>query len=121
MQAASARLHSRTADLSRREPALLIRLSERIDPVTKEREGIRRQSPYTRTAAAVIRRQDILPFAIDGKFAGGEWQENEITGCVYTEKGDMYVKIGDGYRPSSFLLGQTADPVAGVCVTPQKA
>lgn len=60
--------------------------------------------------------RSFLPFAIDGKYTGGDWQENEITGCVYTEKGDMFVKIGDGFRPASFLLGTTADPVAGVCV-----
>ncbi len=56
-----------------------------------------------------------LTFAIDGKFTGGEWQENQITGCVYTEKGDMFVKMGDSYRPASFLLGAAGDPVAGVC------
>jgi hypothetical protein len=52
VQAASARLHSKTADLSRREPVLPVRLSERIDPVRKKRESIRRQSPYTLLAAA---------------------------------------------------------------------
>ena len=56
-----------------------------------------------------------LAFAVDGKFSGGDWQQNEIVGCVYTEKGDMFVKVGDSYRPSSFMLGQNADPVAGAC------
>ena len=63
-----------------------------------------------------------LPFAIDGKFSGGDWQENQITGCVYTEKGDMFVKIGDGFRPASYLLGTAGDEVAGVCqAAPPKA
>jgi hypothetical protein len=57
-----------------------------------------------------------LSFAIDGKFEGGDWSQNDITGCVYPEKGDMFVKIGDTYRPASFYLGGAADPVAGVCV-----
>ncbi len=57
-----------------------------------------------------------LSFAIDSKFTGGDWQENQITGCVYTEKGDMFVKVGDGYRPASYFLGTVADPVAGACV-----
>jgi hypothetical protein len=29
----------------------------------------------------------------------------------------MFVKIGDAYRPASFMLGAAADPVAGVCVS----
>ena len=56
-----------------------------------------------------------LSFAVDGKYAGGDWQANEIVGCVYPEKGEMFVKIGDGFRPASFLLGTAAEPVAGVC------
>ena len=56
-----------------------------------------------------------LPFAIDGKYSGGTWEENQITGCVYPDKGDMFVKIGDGYRPASFLLGASAYAVAGAC------
>jgi hypothetical protein len=61
-----------------------------------------------------------LAFAIDAKYIGStDWRENEITGCVYSEKGDMFFKIGDSYRPPSFYLGGGAtDPVAGVCVAP---
>jgi hypothetical protein len=56
-----------------------------------------------------------LPFAIDGKFTGGDWRENDVVGCVYTENGGMFVKLGDSYRPASVLLGASVDPVAGVC------
>ncbi len=42
-----ATLNSNAADLSRREPLLVIRPSQAIDPVKKEGEGIRRRSPYT--------------------------------------------------------------------------
>lgn len=63
-----------------------------------------------------------LSFSIDQRFTGGDWQENAITGCVNTEKGEMFVKIGDGFRPASYLLGQNADATPGVCVAaPAKA
>jgi len=55
-----------------------------------------------------------LPFAIDVRF-GSDWSENDIVGCVYTPKGDIFVKRGDSYRPSAFLLGENVAPVAGVC------
>ena len=55
-----------------------------------------------------------LPFAIDVRF-GSDWSENDIVGCVYTPKGDIFVKRGDSYRPSAFLLGENLDAVAGVC------
>jgi hypothetical protein len=55
-----------------------------------------------------------LPFAIDVRF-GSEWRENDIVGCVYTPNRDIFVKRGDSYRPSAFLLGENVEPVAGVC------
>ena len=55
-----------------------------------------------------------LPFAIDVRF-GQDWRENDIVGCVYTPKEDIFVKRGDSYRPAAFLLGENVDPVAGVC------
>jgi hypothetical protein len=58
--------------------------------------------------------RSFLPFAIDVRF-GSDWRENDIVGCVYTPKGDIFVKRGDSYRPAAFLLGENVDPVAGVC------
>ena len=58
-----------------------------------------------------------VPFAIDVRF-GSEWHENDVVGCVYTGKGDLFVKKGDAYRPAEFLLGKNVDPVAGVCEVP---
>jgi hypothetical protein len=55
-----------------------------------------------------------LTFAVDVKF-GGEWHENDIVGCAYTNTGALFVKKGDAYRPASFLLGKNAESVAGVC------
>ncbi|MEO8878636.1 MAG: hypothetical protein ABI461_23805 [Polyangiaceae bacterium] len=81
-----------------------------------------RRVRMTQTATSIDgSKRAFLTFAIDGKFSGGEWQENQITGCVYTEKGDMFVKIGDGFRPASFLLGAAGDPVAGACQAAPKA
>ena len=55
-----------------------------------------------------------LPFAIDVRF-GSDWTENDGVGCVYAPNGDIFVKIGDSYRPGAFLLGKNADAVTGVC------
>jgi hypothetical protein len=55
-----------------------------------------------------------LRFAIDVRF-GAEWHEKDIVGCVYTKSGAIFVKRGDSYRPSEFLLGKNVDPVAGAC------
>jgi hypothetical protein len=55
-----------------------------------------------------------LAFAIDVRF-GGEWQKDDIVGCVYAGSGDLFVKRGDRYRPAAFLFGKRADPVVGVC------
>jgi hypothetical protein len=55
-----------------------------------------------------------VTFAIDVRF-GPEWHENDVTGCVYRGSGDLFVKIGDAYRPAAFLLGKNLQPVAGVC------
>ncbi len=56
-----------------------------------------------------------MTFAVDIRFRGGEWREKDIVGCAYTTSGDMFVKVGDTYRSAAFLLGKTAEPVAGVC------
>jgi len=55
-----------------------------------------------------------LAFAIDVRF-GSAWHENDIVGCAYPGSGDLFVKKGDSYRPSAFLLGKNLEPVAGVC------
>ncbi len=58
-----------------------------------------------------------FPFAIDVRF-GSDWTENDQVGCVYTSKGDIFVKSGDEYRPGAFLLGKNVDAVTGVCEAP---
>jgi hypothetical protein len=56
-----------------------------------------------------------VPFAIDIRFPGGDWHNDDIVGCAYVGKGDLYVRRGDGYRPAAFLFGKNVDAVAGVC------
>jgi hypothetical protein len=56
-----------------------------------------------------------MTFAIDIKYGGSEWRENDVVGCTYTKTGEIFVKKGDAYRPAAFLLGKNVDPVAGVC------
>jgi hypothetical protein len=55
-----------------------------------------------------------LPFALDIRY-GSEWIENDGAGCVYPPNGDIFVKVGDAYRPARILLGKKADAVTGVC------
>jgi hypothetical protein len=60
--------------------------------------------------------KEFVPFAIDDRFGGDEWNQNVIEGCLYRGTGYLFVKIGEDYRPSSFLLGKNVGAVKGVCV-----
>jgi len=83
----------------------------RSRPIPRER-----RVRVTQTAPAFDKSgRAFLSFAVDVRFRGGEWQENDIVGCAYTKSGDLFVKRGDAFRPASFLFGKNADPVAGVC------
>jgi hypothetical protein len=53
---------------------------------------------------------------VDVRFVGGEWQTDDIVGCVYVGKGDLFVKRGDGYRAAAFLFGINSEVVPGACV-----
>ena len=57
-----------------------------------------------------------MAFTIDVRFGSSEWHENDVLGCVYAGSGELFVKIGDEFRPAAFLLGKDVEPVAGVCV-----
>jgi hypothetical protein len=56
-----------------------------------------------------------VPFAIDSRFVGGQWQTNDFVGCAYVSNGQLFVKRGDGYRSAAFLFGKNSDPVPGAC------
>jgi len=65
--------------------------------------------------------RSFVRFAVDVRFSGGEWRENDIVGCAYTRTGALYVQRGDEWRPADFLLGKNLEPVAGVCVAAPQA
>ncbi|MEN9581833.1 MAG: hypothetical protein RJA70_4842 [Pseudomonadota bacterium] len=55
-----------------------------------------------------------VPFAVDAGY-GSEWRNDDIVGCVYQGSADLFVQVGDEYRPAQFLLGKEADAVPGAC------
>jgi len=60
--------------------------------------------------------REFLTFAVDIRFVGeSDWREDDVVGCVYRASGNIYVKIGEAYRPAAFLLGKNVQPVAGAC------
>src|SRR5262249_31688810 len=62
-------------------------------------------------------------FAVDARNGrgNGRWQENAITGCVYVESGEVYVRYGKAYRSAGVLLGKSTPPAAGhVCRTAEQ-
>jgi hypothetical protein len=64
---------------------------------------------------AVDARHGLYPVA-EGDEAS--WRPGTITGCVYVERGEVFVKSGDRYRPSAFLLGKNLKPVAETICRP---
>jgi hypothetical protein len=62
-----------------------------------------------------------MTFAVDIRWGGDEWRENDIVGCVCTSNGSLFVKRGEEWRPGAFLLGKPGDPVQGVCQAPPVA
>ena len=51
-------------------------------------------------------------FAVDARWGRGDepWRENVISGCVYPETGEVYVRYGTRFRAGAALLGKMADP-----------
>jgi hypothetical protein len=43
---------------------------------------------------------------IDAFSESANWQQATITGCVYLDRKQVFVKKGEQYRPASFLLGK---------------
>lgn len=77
-----------------------------------------RRLRVTQTSAAFDKSgRSFLSFAVDIRYggSGGEWRENDIVGCAYTQDGKLFVKMGDEYRPASVMLGKDEAPVTGVC------
>jgi hypothetical protein len=60
-------------------------------------------------------------FAVDARhginIAEEDWVRDTVTGCVYPERGEVFVKVGDELRPAALLLGKRAKPAAArTCV-----
>ncbi len=57
-----------------------------------------------------------LPYSIDVRY-GGDWQKDDVVGCVYPSSGDVYVKLGDKVYPAGMLLGKKVRIVESACTT----
>jgi hypothetical protein len=59
---------------------------------------------------------EFYTFAVDARHGvpgiahDGGWQQAAITGCVYVEHNEVFVKKGDRFRPAAFLLGKNLKP-----------
>jgi len=40
------------------------------------------------------------------------WRRDAIVGCAYVDRGEVFVKSGERYRPAAFLLGKNLKPAA---------
>jgi hypothetical protein len=74
------------------------------------------------TGAAFVR------FAIDARFGlrdtaddESRWNLATITGCVYLERSEVFVKRGDEYRPAAFLAGKNLKAGAETTCQPASA
>lgn len=70
-----------------------------------------------------------VSFAIDGRHGygaddeaeEGSWRENEMTGCAYLERGEVFVKVGENHRAAEVKLGKRTKPAAAhVCEVQDK-
>jgi hypothetical protein len=86
----------------------------------KARSSYSRAMPPAAYRVRVIDRSPIadgkggafVGLAVDARFGRGkgEWFENDITGCVYAETGEVYVRYGRAYRAAGVLLGKKTPP-----------
>jgi hypothetical protein len=54
---------------------------------------------------------EFVRFAVDARHGyqaddEANWRKDAITGCVYLERSQIFVKKGDQFRPAAFLLGK---------------
>jgi hypothetical protein len=101
-----------------------------ITPLTKQesqRSRFSRSAPAPRERRVSIvatefstdpRNQEFIPYQIEVRY-GQDWQSS-LQGCVYRGSGDVFVAIGDEYRPAAYLLGKDEAAVPGVCQSSRK-
>lgn len=53
-------------------------------------------------------------FAVDARWGRGDepWNENVISGCVYPETGEVFVRYGKRFRNAAALFGKTSELAA---------
>jgi hypothetical protein len=77
--------------------------------------------PYGKRIRAFVR------FAVDARHGYREvaedgeagWRLAAITGCVYLDRGQVFVQKGDEYRPAAFLLGKNVKAAADSTCRPR--
>lgn len=96
--------------------------SQLVKPLSEQRASFSRRRPPPRESRVRVLQttpstdqdnREFVPFAVDTR-AGSEWNE-DMTGCIYRADSKIFIKLGDTYRPASFMLGENAEPVRGVC------
>jgi hypothetical protein len=49
-------------------------------------------------------------FAVDERYALGgsedDWNKDDIVGCLYPTSGEIFVKVGDTWRPAAHIVGK---------------
>jgi hypothetical protein len=62
-------------------------------------------------------------FAIDARHGyqpddEANWRKDAITGCVYLDRSQIFIKRGDEFRPAAFLLGKNLKAAASTTCKP---
>lgn len=64
-------------------------------------------------------------FAVDARHGfiddDAGWKLAAVTGCVYLERDEILVKVGERHRPAAFMLGKNLKPVAETSCKPATA
>ena len=64
---------------------------------------------------AIDARYGFMALEVDGDSEGG-WRKDTIVGCVYVDKGEVFVGRGDNFLAAAVLIGKKAPaPAAHVC------
>jgi hypothetical protein len=61
--------------------------------------------------------REFIPYEVDARY-GEDWHPS-LKGCVYRGTGNVFVEIGDEYRPAAFILGKDVAAVPGACQGPK--
>jgi hypothetical protein len=65
-------------------------------------------------------------FAVDARHGyqaddESKWRRDAITGCVYLDRSQVFIKQGNQFRPAAFLLGKNLKPAAETTCQPAPA